>query len=339
MGKKILFESTENKELGPSKEAKRKKMVLDDVTQSFLPVKEAVKKWNISVSTYYRWRRRYEKSGIAGLKGMSEEKIEETSEERREEEFGMEEEKREDIMHEEREETSAKEETEEAKTEEREEAEVAKAEIRKPTPPAPPEGTGLGLWAVLGAIIGILGILLTLSAYNSTKYYLKQEADKVTIWKGKFHPFSKERIRIEDIKPILLPKVDLGELTENVYRAPEEALNDIFKLVVKKIDEQFEHHSQPDLAKAQEYMGVAKKLATTSDQQKVLHIRMAKFEYFTAIDKMVEGKNIMIKMYREALTHLQKAKDYGLEDIDKIEAQTKEIEKWLKQLTAKPKKL
>lgn len=352
MGKKILFKSTESKEPGLLEEARRRKAIIDDVMESFLPVKEAVKKWDISAPTYYRWKRCYEKKGLAGLSGMiSEEKKEQTGKQYKREDIDMEGEKSEDVVHEgKEEEISAKEKTEEVteitKEYEQEEkgamASEAKSggtiDLGKPTSPSPPPGGSVVLWAILGAIIGVLGILLVLSVYNSTTYYVKQDGDEATVWKGKFHPFSKERTMVEDIEPIILPEVELGEMTKNVYRTPEEVLNDIFKLMVNKVDEQLEQQSKPDPVKAQEYLGVAKKLATTPEQQEILNIRMAKVEYFTAIDKMVEGKNIMIKMYREALTHLQKAKEYGFGDMDKIEARTNEINDWLSQLTGKAKK-
>ncbi len=349
MGKKILFKSTESKEPGLLEEARRRKAILDDVMESFLPVKEAVKKWDISASTYYRWKRCYEKKGLAGLSDMiSQGKIEQTDKRYEREDIDMEEEKREDMIDEgKEEEVSAGEETEEiaemTKEYEEEERTMASevkqgktAELGKTTPPPP--GGSVALWAIFGAVIGALGILIVLSLYNSNTYYVKQDGDEVTVWKGKFHPFSKERTMVEDIEPIILPEVELGEMTKNVYRTPEEVLNDIFKLMINKADEQLGQQSRPDPVKAKEYLGVAEKLATTPKQQKILQIRMAKAEYLTAIDKMVEGKNIMIKMYREALTHLQKAKDYGFEDTDKIEARTEEINGWLEQLTGKAKK-
>jgi len=348
MGKKILFESTEGKEFGSSEEAKRKKMVLDDVIQSFLPVKEAVKKWNISVSTYYRWRRRYEKMGLAGLEGLSEEKMDETSKEYKKEELKMEEEKREDIVSEgeKKEEVSAEQKegevTEEYKKEEfkmeEEKKEEAKVEFKEPTPPSPPKGGGFGFGMPLLVIGGILGILLFLSMFNASRFYIKQDGNEVTLWRGKFSPFSKERIRVKDVDPIVLPKVDLGKLTEGSYGTSYDAINAIFNLVLEKADGQLEEHSQPSLSEANKLLEVAKNLATTAHQKEALNIRMGKLEYFTALDKTIRGKNIMIRMYREALTHLQKAKDYGFEDLEKIETQSKEIEGWLKQLTAKPKK-
>lgn len=345
MGKKILFESTENKELGPSEEAKRKKMVLDDVIQSFLPVEEAVKKWNISVSTYYRWRRRYEKSGLAGLKGMSEEKIEETSEEHREEEFGMEEERREDIIHEEEKsaEEKAGEVTEEHRKEEfeteEEKKEEAKVELKEPAPPSPPKGGGFGLGMPLVVIGGILGILLFLSMFNASTFYIKQDGNEITLWRGKFSPFSKERTRVKDVKPIVLPKVDLGKLTENSYGTRYDAVNAIFNLTLEKADEQLKEHSQPGLSEANKLLEAAKNLPITADKQEALNIRISKLEYLMAVDKTIRGKNMMIQMYNEALAHLQKAKEHGFEDTKKIEAKIKEIEEWLKRLIAKPKEV
>lgn len=307
MGKKILFESTESKEFGSLEEAKRKKIILDDVIQSFLPVKEAVKKWNISVATYYRWRRHYEKRGLVGLEGMSEEKIGE----HKKEEIGMEEEK----------------------------GEEAEVELKEPAPPSPPKGGGFGLGMPLVVIGGILGILLFLSMFNASTFYIKQDGNEVTLWRGKFSPFSEERIRVEDIKPIVLPKVDLGKLTETSYGTKYDAVNAIFNLILEKADEHLKEHSQPDLSEANELLEAAKNLPVIADQREALIIRMAKLEYSTAVDKMVEGKNTMIKMYREALIHLQKARDHGFEDIDKIEAKTKEIDGWLKQLTTEPKEV
>ncbi|MBT8406402.1 MAG: helix-turn-helix domain-containing protein, partial [Deltaproteobacteria bacterium] len=330
-------------------EATRKKEILDKVAQSNLPTKTILKDLGISRSTYYSWLKRYEEHGDDGLldsrslaKAQEPEKdavpaVEEVQVEPpevMEPPEVVEEGPPEPVAEIVNEEVAAPPPEEvEVKSEEpvavpAEAEPVKEEEVVVATTMVPPSGTekkkGMGGYALLAAVLLILGLLLSISLSNQNTYQLKKSSNTLTLWKGKFAPRGYEMV--ESFQPVAVGDNDVSALTSRTFADKDAVDKAIFAFFMDQVNVQTAQGDDADISKINLVLDQAEGYLN-GNGKKDRSLSAMKFQL--AQKRVAMAESGLHKAYQQALPIYQEALRAGLADEAVLEAKLDTMQKAL----------
>jgi len=333
-------------------EAKRKKEILDKVSQSNLPTKTILKELGISRSTYYSWLKRYEEEGENGLidsRSLSKE------EDQKEEAVPSDEEvetraavkvEPEDIV----EETPLTAAAEQAKEEEGADLPPPEETVVEPyesvAPPAAEQPLrkeaevglakedvsfgggqqrkGFGAYALIAVILLVLGLLFSLSLSNFNTYKLRKSSDTLTLWRGKFAPRGYEMV--ESFDPVPVGDTDVSELTKKTYTGKSMVYQAVFSLFMDEANMEAAKGNEADIGKINKLLDKAESIMG-SDSKKRAGVTTMRFQL--AKQRVTMAELAVQKAYQQALPVYQEALRAGLADSDALQSKVDAMKKAL----------
>ena len=301
MGRKSLLTPTQKKPpkataKGAAAEAERKKAILDAVEASSAAVKTTLKKLGLSKSTYYKWLKAYNDSGLKGLekgtpvspavwqrlgdlrkrkKGTTEDRklpVEET-ETMKSEQGG----KIEELLF-------KRFDGEPAKGAEPKAAGEAPGTVTEspsapsytPPPQEPMDKT------IKVAIFGfglLIAILLLASLSNSNSFYFRQNEQMVELWKGRFAPMG-ERLVASFSDAMLFESIP----KKKVY-SREDAFGILADYFVRRADEVLNTGETPDVRAVKSYLTQASRYAQSESAKEAIRMRLNSIEFLVLLGK------------------------------------------------------
>jgi transposase-like protein len=339
-------------------EARRKKEILDKVAQSNMPTKTILKELGISRSTYYSWLKRYEEEGDEGLldsRSLTQdaEKVEQTApgvEEVQPQppttmaaEKTIEEKLPEPVAEEVIEEepvsppaeepvvTSASvEEDEVVQPEERAAApppvEPEKTEeVTTPEPMMSPGGAqakkGLGGYGVIAVMLLVVGLLLSISISNHSRYQLRKTGNSLMLWKGKFAPRGYELV--EEFEPVVVGDADVSALTGRTFSSKDAVNKAIFAFFMDQVKGETARGDEADVGKMSLMINRAEAFAesngTGDTSLKTMRFQLAQ-------QRVGMAELGLHKAYEKALPIYQEALKAGLADAATLEAKVEAMQ-------------
>jgi tmRNA-binding protein len=179
---------------------------------------------------------------------------------------------------------------------EREAAEKAAVE-RKATEKATMKKVIFGLAS--GFII-LLALIFSASSSNNSKYYIKEKAGVLEIWRGRYAPLGEERM-------MSLPGVPLPEQIKAVY-SKSEVFPLVFNYYIDKADAISGMSDTPDYVAIKSYLNEALLFATTGDLRKKAYSRLNDIKFNDLMYKAgVSESRGAISDLDEAMRYLNKA--------------------------------
>lgn len=338
-------------------EAKRKKEILDQVAQSNLPTKTILKELGISRSTYYSWLKRYEEEGDEGL--LDSRSLPKTEQEFSQAAPSVEEAEpqvtevepgaavvEETFSGPEAETIAATEPTPPA---EKEADAAPKGPVAAPTKEKPKEkpevvmtsrGTpplaggekkrGIGIYALIAALLLILGLLFSVSLSHYNTYELRLTGNTLTVWKGKFAARGFEML--EEFEPLQVGDSDVSALTSRTFTGEDELNRAIYAFLMDQINAELAKGNEADSAKIDLLLAKADKIvgADAKNSRNLADIRYQLAEKQVAIAEME-----LKKAYEKALPVYKEAAAMGLGDAAVVQAKIKAMQAALRTVPQK----
>ncbi len=329
-------------------EAKRKKEILDQVAQSNLPTKTILKELGISRSTYYSWLKRYEEEGEEGL--LDSRSLPKTEQELREAAPAIEEaepqvtevEPAAAVVEEtppgpEAETVAATEPTplaaEEAdaapkgpvaapmKEKPKEKPEVVMASRGTPPFDGGEKKKGYGIYALIAALLLILGLLFSVSLSHYNTYELRLTGNTLTLWKGKFAARGFEML--EEFEPLQVGDSDVSALTNRTFTGEDELNRAVYAFLMDQINTELAKGNEADSAKIDLLLAKAANIvgADAKNSRSLADIRYQLAEKQVAIAEME-----LKKAYEKAIPVYEEAAGMGLGDAALVQAKIKAMQ-------------
>jgi transposase-like protein len=342
-------------------EARRKKEILDKVAQSNMPTKTILKELGISRSTYYSWLKRYEEEGDEGLldsRSLTQdaEIVDETASgveavqpqppttvaaektvEEKPPEPVAEEVIKEDPVPPPAEEpvvTQASVEADEVVQPEEPAAAPPPVEPEKteevtiPEPMMSPGGAqakrGLGGYGVIAVMLLVVGLLLSISISNHSRYQLRENNNSLTLWKGKFAPRGYELV--EEFEPVVVEDADVSALTSRTFSSKDAVNKAIFAFFMDQVKGETARGDGADVGKMSLMINRAEAFAESNGTGDT-SLKTMRFEL--AQQRVGMAELGLHKAYQRALPIYQEALKTGLADAATLEAKVKDMQKAL----------
>jgi transposase-like protein len=322
----------------------QKKDILDRVASSKKPTAEILRELGISRSTYYSWLSRYQSEGEAGLKdGRTTHDVHEETVQKPPVEMP---------------ENATEATSSSAPPERRIEPESAsKKAVASPpasgtkkegstsvsrpaaesssTPPPARESnsSSFPLVATIAIILIVAGLVVGVCVYNSSKYFIVQDGTKISLWKGKFAPFGREKVK--DFAPIDVGDLEVNPMTDKTYYGEWSAVSALFDHMIEQADKALEGAQGPDYAKANRYLALAEKVAYKGEQKTALNKRYAQLYFTLSVKKVSQTEQQLLQVYEDSIQMLQHAQQWGFknsgllqEEIATLQAKLQELKSW-----------
>lgn len=301
MGRKDLLKSTEKKSsaqglASSSKEAEKKKAILEGVPSFSGSIKANLEKIGLAQSTYYGWSQRYKADGVAGLNAGSPvpEKVWKN--------FGELKRKQGQRL-----ETDTKSKVEEKRTMTSDKDKDRKKELlfkkfdEEPKPgqakgggtapsddepvttstcsPVAEEPMNKTLKYAVAAFACVVGVLLIASFSNSSKFYFKHNKQNIELWQGRFAPMG-ERF----VESFADPKMVKGVPVRDAY-SKKQAFGVVFNYLVAQADDILNTGRTPDLKNVRSYLRHASKYAVSGSARQAIRLRLNSINFLVLSGK------------------------------------------------------
>ena len=311
----------------------QKKAILDKVLSSDKPTAEILRELGISRSTYYNWLGRYKEEGESGLMdkravpaGEEEEPAAAVQQETSQ--------KAAEVHPEPKEKPAPKKESAPAPKivpEKQPEQREKKEEPRVSATSGGKRSSQFSLIATFAIIFVVAGLIISLCMYNSSKYYLVQDGNTISLFKGKFLPVGKERVI--DFAPIDVGNDRLNAITDKNYHGEWAAVNALFTYMITQADQAIAREGGPDYAQANHYLALAEKVAYKGGQKSDVNMRYAQLNYTIAVKKVTQAERQLVSMYEDSIDVLKRAKGLGFHTATPLDKQIAVMESKLDELT------
>jgi hypothetical protein len=330
MGRRNLLSSTKKKSKNPektdnSREAEKKKNILDGVKAFPGSLKANLEKLGLAQSTYYGWLKRYKADGVEGLKAgapVSDKTWSQFNKLNKKQEKPVEgevktkvEEKLTMTSHKDKDKTKEllfkKFDGETAKKGETAEADdVSETASSCASPPEEPIDKTMKY--AIGAFVCVVGILLIASLSNSGKFYFHENNQMVELWQGRFAPMGEKLVTSFSDTKIL------AELPSQESYTKKQAYGVLFGYLVKQADDILNTGRTPDLKTVRSYLTQATKYATTRSQRQAIHLRMNSINFLVLSGKadlaLAKGT---VADFEAAKKYLTEAMPFASTDVQK----------------------
>ncbi len=185
---------------------------------------------------------------------------------------------------------------------------------------------------LIAIVIGITGIVLTLSMYNAAGYFFQQEDGKLALWKGRFAPFGTERV--DGFKPLDTGLVDATPVLEKRFHGEWDALNSLFMLILTKADSMLSGADEPDYGAANAYLSLAESIAANGGEDSPQSLMMQ----YHLVDKRIgqtekrlgglyaEKENILGRLHAPGSSMTRTEVE---SELSRVSGKRKELARWM----------